>query len=180
MLYGVLLYFASDINSTIGDYAFPLIVRSVGISMAMVTLTNQAVAGLQPRDIPQGIALNNRMRQLGGAFGIAFMNIYVDQRYAIHRNDLISNITAGSANFVARNNALVNGIGSKLAVVANAQQTAYKLLDYTIDKQAYLLTYLDGFLFSVLFILAVFPLIPFLKNKKLDVATQKAVAEASH
>jgi MFS transporter, DHA2 family, multidrug resistance protein len=180
ILYGILLYLASDINSSIGDYFLPLLVRSIGISMAMVTLTNQAVSGLQPKDIPQGIALNNMMRQLGGAFGIAFMNIYVDQRYAIHRNELISNITAGSANFVARNNALVNGVGSKLAVSANAQQTAYKLMDYTIDKQAYLLTYLDGFLFSVLFILAVFPLIPFLKGKKLDAATQKAVAESSH
>ncbi len=180
ILYGVLLYRASDINSTLSDYTLPLIVRSVGISMAMVTLTNQAVAGLKPKDIPQGIALNNMMRQLGGAFGIAFMNIYVDQRYAIHRNELISNITAGSANFMARNSALVNGVGSKLAVGANAQQTAYKLLDYSVDKQAYLLTYLDGFLFSVLFILAVFPLIPFLKNKKLDAATQKAVAESSH
>ena len=180
MLYGWLLYSVSDINSTVGNYALPLMVRSVGISMAMVTLTNQAVAGLKPKDIPQGIALNNMLRQLGGAFGIAFMNIYVDQRYAIHRNELISNITAGSANFIARNNLLLNGIGSKLAVGANAQQTAYKILDYTIDKQAYLLTYLDGFLFSVLFIVAVFPLIPFLKDKKLDAATQKAVAESSH
>jgi DHA2 family multidrug resistance protein len=108
------------------------------------------------------------------------MNIYVDQRYAIHRNDLISNITQGSAAFVQRNNAIVAGIGSKAAVAHNVQQQAYMLMDYTIDKQAYLLTYLDGFLFSVLFILAVFPLIPFLKNKKLDVATQKAVAESSH
>ena len=180
MVYGWLLYVASDINSSIGDYALPLMVRSVGISMAMVTLTNQAVAGLQPKDIPQGIALNNMMRQLGGAFGIAFMNIYVDQRYAIHRNELISNITQGSAAFVQRNSALVAGLGSKAAVAANVQAQAYKVLDMTVDRQAYLLTYLDGFLFSVLFILAVFPLIPFLKSKKVDAATQKAVAEASH
>jgi DHA2 family multidrug resistance protein len=169
IIYGILLYYASNINSSIGDYTLPLIVRSVGISMAMVCLTNQAVAGLKPRDIPQ----------LGGAFGIAFMNIYVDQRYAVHRNELISYITPGAANFVARNNALL-GVGSKLAVSANAQQTAYKLLDLAVDRQAYLLTYLDGFLFSVLFIVAVFPLIPFLKTKKLDAATQKAVAESSH
>ncbi len=179
MLYGWLLYKASNINSSIGDYTLPLMVRSVGISMAMVTLTNQAVAGLKPKDIPQGIALNNMMRQLGGAFGIAFMNIYVDQRYAVHRNELISYITPGSANYEARMHALL-GVGSKLAVSANAQQTAYKLLDLAVDRQAYLLTYLDGFLFSVLFIVAVFPLIPFLKTKKLDAATQKAVAESSH
>ena len=179
MVYGWLLYSASNINSSIGDYTLPLMVRSVGISMAMVTLTNQAVSGLKPKDIPQGIALNNMMRQLGGAFGIAFMNIYVDQRYAVHRNELISYIVPGSANFMARNNALL-GVGSKLAVSSNAQQTAYKLLDYTVDKQAYLLTYLDGFLFSIVFIIAVFPIIPFLKSKKLDAATQKAVAESSH
>ncbi|MDB5281825.1 MAG: transporter [Bacteroidota bacterium] len=180
MIYCLLLYRASDMNSGLLDYAVPLMVRSVGISMAMVTLTNQAVAGLRPRDIPQGIALNNMMRQVGGAFGIAIMNMYVAQRYAIHRNELITNVTEGSANFIARNNALVNGVGSKIAVGANAQQAAYKLLDLAVDKQAYLLTYLDGFLFSMLFIVAVFPLIPFLKGKKMSAEELKAVAESSH
>lgn len=180
MIYGWLLYRVSDINSSLGDYFLPLMVRSVGISMAMVTLTNQAVSGLKPRDIPQGVALNNMMRQIGGAFGIAIMNMYVAQRYAIHRNELISNITEGSANFIQRNAGLINGVGSKLAVPGNAQQQAYKLIDLAVDKQAYLLTYLDGFLFSILFILAVFPLIPFLKGNKVNEATRKAVAEASH
>lgn len=180
MLYCYMLYAASSINSSMGDYALPLIVRSVGISMAMVTLTNQAVLGMKPKDIPQGVALNNMMRQVGGAFGIAFMNIYVDQRYAIHRNDLISNITTGGANFMARNSALVNGVGSKIAVGANAQQMAYKLIDLAVDKQAYLLTYLDGFLFSMIFIVAVFPLIPFLRNKGMSQEAAKAAAEAAH
>jgi DHA2 family multidrug resistance protein len=148
--------------------------------MAMVTLTNQAVAGLKPRDIPQGVALNNMMRQVGGAFGIAIMNMYVAQRYAIHRNELISNITQGSANFMQRNAALVNGVSSKIAVTGNAQQAAYKLMDLAVDKQAYLLTYLDGFLFSMLFIIAVFPLIPFLKGTKISEEARKAAAEASH
>lgn len=180
ILYGWLIYSVSNINSSMKDYILPLIVRSIGISLVMVPLTNQAVAGLIPKDMPQGIALNNMMRQLGGAFGIAFMDIYIDHRYAIHRTELISNITAGSANWIARNNALLNGLGSKLAVTGNAQQQAYKIMDLTIDKQAYMLTYLDGFLFSVLFIIAVFPLIPFLSGKKLDAATQKKAAEAAH
>ena len=53
------------------DFFVPLMVRTIGISMMAVTLTNQAVVGLKPKDIPQGVALNNMMRQLGGAFGIA-------------------------------------------------------------------------------------------------------------
>jgi hypothetical protein len=38
-----------------------------------------------PRDIPQGVALNNMMRQMGGSFGIAFINTFLDHRTAAHR-----------------------------------------------------------------------------------------------
>ncbi|MFM2306687.1 MAG: hypothetical protein RLZZ367_1356, partial [Bacteroidota bacterium] len=127
MIYGWLLHNLTNMNSSMDDFFFPLMVRTVGISMMAVTLTNQAVVGLSPRDIPQGVALNNMMRQLGGAFGIAIMNTYIAQRFAIHRTDLLTNITADSANFVERNSLLVQGIGSKVAVAANAQQQAYQL-----------------------------------------------------
>ncbi|HWB63398.1 MAG TPA: MDR family MFS transporter [Chitinophagales bacterium] len=180
MGYGWLLYVNSDINSSLSDYFLPLMVRSVGISMAAVTLTNQAVAGLKPRDIPQGVALNNMMRQLGGAFGIALMNTYIAQRFAIHRTDLISNITASSPAFIQRNSALVAGMASKSVVAATAQQQAYQLLDLTVTKQAYLLTYLDGILFSVILMLGVFPIIPFLRATKLSAEAQKAASEAAH
>lgn len=180
MIYGWMLYRRCDPNVGMDDFFLPLMVRTVGISMMAVTLTNQAVVGLKPRDIPQGVALNNMMRQLGGAFGIAIMNTYIAQRFAIHRNDLVSNIYAGSQQFAERNAALMQGVASKLAVTANAQEQAYRLMDVTVTKQAYLLTYMDGFLFATVAVLAVFPLIYLLRNKKLDAEAQKAAAEAAH
>ncbi|MBS1611706.1 MAG: DHA2 family efflux MFS transporter permease subunit [Bacteroidetes bacterium] len=180
MIYGWMLAHRTDINASMDDFFFPLMVRSVGISMMAVTLTNQAVVGLAPKDIPQGVALNNMMRQLGGAFGIAIMNTYIAQRAAIHRNDLVSNMVAGSQQFVERNTALMQGIGSKLAVTGNAQQQAYQLLDITVTKQAYLLTYMDAFLFSTVAVLAVFPLIALLRNTKISAEAQKAASEAAH
>jgi DHA2 family multidrug resistance protein len=50
-------------------------------------LINQAVAGLAPKDYASGIALNNMIRQLGGAFGIAMANNFIahDLQY---RSDL--------------------------------------------------------------------------------------------
>lgn len=180
MIYGWMLYTRTDINASMDDFFLPLMVRTVGISMMAVTLTNQAVVGLAPRDIPQGVALNNMMRQLGGAFGIAIMNTFITQRFAIHRNDLVTNIVAGSQNFVERNAAMVGAISSKVAVPANAQEQAYRLLDYTVTKQAYLLTYMDGFLFSTLAVLAVFPLIALLRNKKLTDEARQAASEAAH
>ncbi len=180
MIYGWMLYTRTNMNASMDDFFLPLMVRTVGISMMAVTLTNQAVAGLAPRDIPQGVALNNMMRQLGGAFGIAIMNTYITNRFAIHRTDLVSNITAGSANFMERNNALIQGMGSKLAVTANAQQQAYQLMDFAVTKQAYLLTYADAFLFSTVAVLAVFPIIFALRNKKLSAEEIKIASESAH
>jgi DHA2 family multidrug resistance protein len=180
MIYGWLLYTRANMNAGMSDFFFPLMVRTVGISMMAVTLTNQAVVGLAPKDIPQGVALNNMMRQLGGAFGIAIMNTYIAHRFAIHRNDLITNISTSSANFIERNTGLVQAIGSKLAVTANAQQQAYQLLDMTVSKQAYLLTYADAFLFSTVAVLAVFPIIFGLRNKKLSAEEMKIASESAH
>jgi DHA2 family multidrug resistance protein len=180
MIYGWLLYSRTNMNAGMSDFFFPLMVRTVGISMMAVTLTNQAVVGLAPKDIPQGVALNNMMRQLGGAFGIAIMNTYIAHRFAIHRNDLITNISTSSANFIERNTGLVQAIGSKLAVTANVQQQAYQLLDMTVSKQAYLLTYADAFLFSTVAVLAVFPIIFGLRNKKLSAEEMKIASESAH
>ncbi len=180
MVYGVMLYNRTNINVGMDDFFLPLMVRTAGISMMAVTLTNQAVVGLHPRDIPQGVALNNMMRQLGGAFGIAIINYFVSQRFAIHRNDLISNITTDSLNFLDKNTSIVHGLMSKVAVPAMAQQQAYQLMDLNVMKQAYLLTYADAFLFSVVVVLAVFPFIFFLKDKTLTAAAQKVAAEAAH
>ena len=180
MIYGWMLYSRTNINVGMSDFFVPLMVRTIGISMMAVTLTNQAVVGLKPKDIPQGVALNNMMRQLGGAFGIAIMNTYIAQRFAIHKNDLITNVTIGSPLFIERNNALIQGVGSKLAVTANAQQQAYQILDMTVSKQAYLLTYAEAFLFSTVAVLAVFPIIFALRNKKLSAEEMKMASESSH
>ena len=54
--------------------------------MVQLPLINQAVVGLQPKDYASGIALNNMIRQLGGAFGIAIANNYIAHHYAQHRS----------------------------------------------------------------------------------------------
>ncbi len=180
MIYGWMLYKRADINAGMGDFFLPLMVRTVGISMMAVTLTNQAVVGLKPRDIPQGVALNNMMRQLGGAFGIAIMNTYIAQRFAIHRNDLLPNFSTDNINFVERNAGMVQTLASKLSVGADAQQQVYQLMDFNLTKQAYLLTYMDAFLLSTIAVLAVFPLIAALRNNKLTKEAQQAAAEAAH
>ena len=158
MGFGILMSRADqNVNSTF--FALPLMIRGAGLACLFVPLNAMAVAGLQPKDIPQGVALSNMMRQLGGSFGIAIINNYIAHRAAIHRVDLISNMSAGSTLFNERYNQIYQGLQSKLPVVANLQHQTYQIIDQTVMRQSYLLSYLDAFLYTTLFILIAFPLI---------------------
>src|ERR1700761_6894549 len=71
-----------------------LIFRALGMALLTVPLSSLAVSSLDPKDMPQGTALNNMMRQLGGSFGISIITTYSTRRIASHRVDLTSNVTA--------------------------------------------------------------------------------------
>ena len=91
-----------DLDAGSGDFYIPLIWRAVGIAIITVPLSSLAISGLEPKDMPQGTALNNMMRQLGGSFGIAMVNTFLTRRGAVHRTDLLTHITAGNPQVVER------------------------------------------------------------------------------
>ena len=176
MGFGILMSQA-DQNVTKGFFTLPLIIRGAGLALLFVPLNAMAVAGLQPKDIPQGVALNNMMRQLGGSFGIAIINNYLAHRVAVHRTDLISNTYSGSAQFTERYNQIYQGLQSKLPVTANIHQQTYQILELTVMKQTFLLSYLDAFLYATLFILAAFPLLLMTKRNRVKNKEVLLVAE---
>ena len=178
MGFGILLSRA-DLNVSSGFFALPLMIRGAGLACLMVPLNAMAVAGLQPRDIPQGVALNNMMRQLGGSFGIAIINNYIAHRAAIHRTDLISNIYSGGQQFTERYNQIFQGLQSKLPVAANLQQQTYRVIELSVMKQTYMLSYLDAFLYATLFILIAFPLIFFTRHRRIS-GEKVAMAGEAH
>ena len=148
------------------DFFYVLILRTFGISMMQLPLINQAVAGLPQKDYAPAIAINNMIRQLGGAFGIALANNFVSTHFAQHRTDLISNIYQTNPVATERLTALTNGMIAKTGDATTAAQQALALLNFSVDKQAYLLSYLDTYRLISLFFIAILPLIIFIKPKK--------------
>lgn len=153
------------------DFFWAQMMRVIAVTLLQLPLINQAVAGLSPQDFPAAIALNNMIRQLGGAFGIALANTFVSRDYAQHRYDLVSKLDVANPLLTERFN-----------VLGGESPRAYKILDLMVDKQAYLLAYLDTFRLVGLFFLVVLPLVYFLRTKKksaeeIALAAQ-AVAEA--
>ena len=155
------------LESSASDITFTLIFRALGLAFLTVPLTALAVSSLAPKDVPQGAALNNMMRQLGGSFGISIINTYSFQRIASHRVDLITHITATNTQVTDRLNGYVANFQKHGIGLLDAKQKAMKLLDLSIVKQSTLMSYLDSYmLIGLLFVLALPLLLFVLKAKK--------------
>jgi DHA2 family multidrug resistance protein len=77
--FGLFIYFnwlmcKLTLDTSAGAITYALIFRAMGLALLTVPLTALAVSSLADKDIPQGAALNNMMRQLGGSFGISIVN----------------------------------------------------------------------------------------------------------
>ena len=170
----------ADINSSRLWFAWPQILRGLGTACLTVPLINQAMVGLKPDEMPSGIALTNMLRQIGGALGIAIMNTYVANKFVLHKTDLVSNLTFENPLVLERLTATKQMLMSKGYDMFTAEQMSNQILDLSVNKQSYLLSYLDGFmLISVFFILAI-PFMFLLRSQKLDKETQAKIQEEAH
>jgi MFS transporter, DHA2 family, multidrug resistance protein len=150
-----------------------LILRGLGLAIVTVPLTTLAVSELPPKDIPQGAALNNMMRQLGGSFGIAMVNTYLHDRNAQHRSDLVSHITSDNPLVIERLNNYTSYFMSKSFTSYDAHAKALGLLDNVVNRQSNLLSFSDAYLLIGLVFLLSLPLLLLSKqNKK---ATQEPI-----
>ena len=169
-----------NLSATSEDFFWPIIMRAIGLSLITIPLTQLAVSGLQPRDIPQGIALNNMMRQMGGSFGIAFINTFLDHRTAFHRMTLVSKLAAGDPATEGRLSALAHAMMARGAGSLEAAQRALGILEFTVERQASLLSYLDAYRLVGLLSIGCIPLILLAGKRKVISKAAAAAAKDSH
>ena len=179
ILFAVYSVLTAKVSPDVGRWAFftPLAIRAFGISMVMLPLINQAVAGLAPKDYPSGIALNNMIRQLGGAFGIAIANNFIAHHYAMHRTNLVSNLTQNSPEFMQRLHTISQSLTARTGIdSASAAHSALAIVNSQVERQAYYLSYLDAFHLIAIFFIAVIPFAGFLRTKKKTFNKEAAAA----
>lgn len=161
-------------------FIIPQLFRGAGTAFLIVPLINQAAVGLKPEQMSSGISLTNMLRQLGGSFGIAVMNTYVATKFAEHKNDLITNITANDPEYLSRASQLTNGLMARGINPSAAERAALSFIDGSISRQSFFMAYLDGFVLISIFFVCTIPIILLLSTKKIDAATQAKIAEESH
>jgi len=162
-------HFTTD--SGMSDFFWPLIFRGVGLGLIFVPLTNLALADLPMSKIPNGTGLFNLMRQLGGSVGIAISATLVQRFTAIHRGDLIANVTQFSE--VTRER--LAGITARLIATGTpaplAESKALMVLNGQVTRQAMMLSFEQLFLlFGACFVLSLPLLLLMHKSKGMPAA----------
>src|SRR2546425_870728 len=142
-------------ESGMSDFFWPLIFRGVGLGLIFVPLPNLALADLPMPNIANGTGLFNLMRQLVGSVGIALSATLLQRFAAIHRAELMANVTIYSAATQERLALIERGLLAQGAAAGRLQQGAVAILDRMVTRQALMLSFEQLFLlFGACFVLS--------------------------
>lgn len=163
---GSFLFLASQVllarmtlESGTDELFWPLILRGVGLGLIFVPLTAAAMAELSFRDLPQGTALFNLMRQLGGSLGIAIMATLLGRYTSANKALLTEHVGAIDALTTQRLDLLTAGLASRGMNLLVAKQQAIAALDRQITAQASVIAFARIYLLNGILLCASLPLL---------------------
>ncbi|MBS1651599.1 MAG: DHA2 family efflux MFS transporter permease subunit [Bacteroidetes bacterium] len=171
----ILLSFSGP-DSSERNFFWPFILRGVGMAFMMMPTLTLAVAGLKGKDLAQATGLSNMLRQLGGAIGVALINIYLDNQNADVRSNMVTNISDYSSLSSERINTFSQLFSSAGYSTDEATKAANMVMDGLVTKQQMLICYDHVFLMLGLIVLLCAPVMLLIKYKK----GQKLEAVSDH
>lgn len=160
-----ILSFASP-DSSERNFYFPFILRGIGMACMMSPILSLAISGLQGKDMAQAVGLSNMIRQLGGSVGIALINVFLVNKNAEVRGNMLSYVTDYSQQTQERIMGIKQSFLMKGYSLQEAETLANKSMDGIIFKQQALLSYVQGFYVVGISILLIIPVVLLIRYKK--------------
>ena len=143
-------------------FFWPLILRGVAMGLLFIPITTLSLSTLKGRQIGEGAAFTGMMRQLGGSFGVAIISTLMSRKIMVHRNDLVAKLDVTNPDLQNR----ISQMQHSFAVNGQPPAAALKALDYSVMKQATVLSYMDAFLYIGLLFLICIPFVLFVRAKR--------------
>ncbi len=166
ILAGVLVFALSSLLFKAVDAATPIATLIVwvalgrmGLALIFPCLNAAALRPLALQELAQGSAAINFLRQLGGAFGVNLLTIYLVQRTELHADAIMATQTAGNPATVQLAELLLPRLYQTLGLSGRlAELMAQHHLGSQLWQQASMLAYRDTFvLVGALFLLCLIP-----------------------
>jgi DHA2 family multidrug resistance protein len=171
----MMLSFSSPTSSQ-GNFYFPFVLRGIGMACMMSPIITLSVAGLNPRDIGQAVGLSNAVRQLGGAVGIALINLFLTQKNAQVRGSMLGYVTDYSQQTAERIAMMKQNFLARGYSMDQAEALTNQSLEGMLFKQQALVSYDHGFFMVGLMVLIIFPVVYLVRYKK----KEKVVVSDGH
>lgn len=149
-----------------GDFFWMLILRGVAMGMLFIPITTLSLSSLKGKQIGEGAAFTGMMRQLGGSFGVAVIITFMARKTVFHQANLSNHLTNTDPDVMNRLAMLKQGFMAKGMDPGAASQSAYKLLQFSVAKQAAVLSYMDAFLYIGLLFLICIPFVLLVRGNR--------------
>ncbi len=148
-LVGIACYLSSHLTAawTSPDFIVPAVIQAVGQTMALTSLIWFALYHLTPIQIVTLSAILQTGRLFGSEIGSAFIQTFIRMREQTYSNLIGIHVFSGAGQVSERLQDYVNAVAAHSVSATAAQGRALVLLATAVRKQAYVLAYIDGFLF---------------------------------
>lgn len=146
------------IDTTFWTLAWWTVISRIGLGLVFPSLTAASLKVLPPELMGQGSGAGNFIRQLGGAFGVNLLSVFLERRTMLHADALAVTQTSdnpATADLLARMVGMMKAAG-----LPDFQQVpaAMGFLGQTISIQASTIAFRDGFLLvTLVFLVALIP-----------------------
>ena len=155
---GNFLMSGSDVNTSFLAFVLLILVARSGMALIMPSMSTSALRALTAEQLNKGSGTVNFCRQLGGAFGITSVVIFIGQRTQFHAEAMVATQTSsnsGSVELLARVQSLLKEGGLPESA---RQPIALDYLERMVTAQASNAGYTDGFMvIAIVFLVALIP-----------------------
>jgi len=160
-LFGISCLMNSHMDATTGfdQLLVTQVIRAIGQPFVMLTLSNFAMAGIAPKDMPSASSLFNMMRNLGGSVGIALLATALTNREHFHSARIGEAVSLAAPATQARLDTLTQAFIARGIDPATAANQAIGAIDRIVRRESFIMAYNDGFyIVGAILIAAIVPL----------------------
>jgi DHA2 family multidrug resistance protein len=165
-----------DTQMSFDNAAYARMIQSVGLPFLFVPITAVSYVGLKPQDNNQASALMNVSRNLGGTFGISFVQTMLARRAQTHQAQAVESLNPLNPGYAQGLERITHALMARGLSQAEATKAAAAELYRMLEQQANMLSYVDVFHVLMLIVFAALPLVLLMRKPRKNAAAGEAAA----
>ncbi|WP_306601896.1 DHA2 family efflux MFS transporter permease subunit [Geothrix sp. 21YS21S-2] len=166
---GVWLLTRISLSTDVAFLALAMCMFGFGMGLVLVPIGSESIRRIPPQLVGTATGMFNLMRNEGGSVGIALCTTVLAQRAQFHHARLAEHVTMFNPGLQQRGVALVRGFFPKAGLdPASMPGLAAGLVGAEVNRQSYLLSFIDIFAFLAASLAVALPLVLLMRHFRSD------------